>query len=512
MMSELVSIIIPVYNAAPFLEECLQSVAGQSYKSIEAIVINDGSTDNSEAIIKRFIEGDNRFKLHSQENHGLGYTRNRGISLSKGKYVFFLDSDDTIPKKAIESLTAAIENEKVDYAVGKVIRFNEERKYVPIRHLEFNLYTSNQLTTISKTPELLQDSIACNKLWKKDFLVKNNLWFTEGKLYEDLSLTLKGAVLAGKIGVIKDIVYHWRVREGEEKPSITQQQMKLQNTLDRLSALSSNRQWLINSRIEQRIVQEHDLKSLLDVIRLHVTKYALIKDEDKHEWQESVISFLNEIPAEVSDKLPEKEANLYHLLLGKNLSDLTLFSKIYTNTEKEPIVTQEDSKFILNGTEKKYDITKDLKPIMIVNDIAINESAWIIKGELTIPKASKQIKSNLFAVGRKDRKHLAIAEVHLEANEDNNYPYPYENQMFKVVVDPLILRNVKGESVFDFYFGLKGYPDYRLARVRVDANFEQLVIVKSIFKKEIFYKTKYGNLSYEKAGRNALKNFIKKYL
>ncbi|WHY33824.1 glycosyltransferase family 2 protein [Cytobacillus firmus] len=507
-MSELVSIIIPVYNAAPFLEECLQSVAGQSYKSIEAIVINDGSTDNSEAIIKRFIEGDNRFKLHSQENHGLGYTRNRGISLSKGKYVFFLDSDDTIPEKAIESLTAAIENQEVDYAVGKVIRFNEERKYVPIRHLEFNLYTNNQLTTISKTPELLQDSIACNKLWKKDFLVKNNLWFTEGKLYEDLSLTLKGAVLAGKIGVIKDIVYHWRVREGEEKPSITQQQMKLQNTLDRLSALSLNRQWLTNSRIEQRIIQEHDLKSLLDVIRLHVTKYALIEEEDRHEWQESVISFLNEIPAEVSNKLPVKESIFYKLVIARNFNDLHLFSQMATNTEEKKIVEQEGNKFYLRGISLNYDVTQFLKPTVIVKEIIKKDSLWIMSGDITIPKASVQTEGVLYLKGRKTKEVVFCDRLECKPGESSSI-YPFEKQRFEVRFDPKSLVRIASENTFDFYFMLANYAEYRSARVQINFNDKKLF---ELNEKGKLHETYFGNLSFVIEKRFGIKRLLNKIL
>lgn len=92
-----------------------------------------------------------------------------GISLSTGKYIYFLDSDDELPKNALQSLIDEIVKYDAEFAVGKVLRYNEERKYVPIRHLEFNLYHSKEVTNLKDKPELLQDSIACNKLWKKDF-------------------------------------------------------------------------------------------------------------------------------------------------------------------------------------------------------------------------------------------------------------------------------------------------------------------------------------------------------
>ncbi|QDY44750.1 glycosyltransferase family 2 protein [Planococcus glaciei] len=142
-MKELISIVIPVYNALPYLEECLASATSQSYSNLEIIVINDGSTDASEGVARKFAEADKRIKLHSQENQGLGYTRNRGIRISSGNYIFFLDADDAIPKNAISSLATAIARNDADYAVGKVVRFNESRMYVPIRHLNLTC-TSKQ--------------------------------------------------------------------------------------------------------------------------------------------------------------------------------------------------------------------------------------------------------------------------------------------------------------------------------------------------------------------------------
>lgn len=489
-----VSIVIPVYNSAPYLDSCLNSVVKQTYQSFEVIIINDGSTDNSEEIIKRYEKSDKRFKLFSQENHGLGYTRNKGIHLSKGKYIFFLDSDDLIPHNAIELLVNAIEKNNADYAVGKVVRFNNNRKYIPIRHLEFNLYKENTLTNIMKNPELLQDSIACNKLWKKDLLIENDLYFREGKYYEDLFLTLKAAVLAQNIEVISDIVYLWRVRDDENKPSITQQQMRLENTLDRLSALENNRKWLINKGVDCKIIKEHDLKSLLDVLRLHVLKYALVREEERDQWIRSVISFLNQIPLEVVDKLPDMEKCLYTLLMNNNLLDLKLFSLMLTNTENSPIVTQTKTKFILNGNNKKYEVTHFLKPTMIVTNIKRKGWEWHLYGHLTVPKASNKIEGKLNIISRIDNQLLFTVEVHSKPTEKNSC-YPYERQIFNFKLSPDILLKVTKKSVFDVFFCLNAYPNYRWARVRLDSNIKGFYNIHKGFKIVSLYSTHYGNLS-----------------
>src|SRR5690625_1048731 len=100
----LVSIIIPVYNKEEYLEDCLESVINQSYEKIEIIIINDGSTDGSESIIKKWKNKDNRIKYMSQNNQGVAIARNNGIKVSKGDYIYFIDADDYLSLNAIETL------------------------------------------------------------------------------------------------------------------------------------------------------------------------------------------------------------------------------------------------------------------------------------------------------------------------------------------------------------------------------------------------------------------------
>ena len=91
---ELISIIIPIYNAEKYIERCINSLKNQTYKNIEIICINDGSTDNSLNILKRIAITDNRITIIEQENKGVSVARNKGIESAKGKYIMFLDADD----------------------------------------------------------------------------------------------------------------------------------------------------------------------------------------------------------------------------------------------------------------------------------------------------------------------------------------------------------------------------------------------------------------------------------
>ena len=507
----LVSVVIPVYNSSAYLDACLQSVLTQTYRHLEIIIINDGSVDKSEEIMTVYSQKDTRIKIYSQTNHGLGYTRNKGISVSNGDFIFFLDSDDFIPSNALESLVKVGVKYQVDYAVGKVVRFNKDRQYTPIRHHEFGLYDKNEQTTLSKKPELLQDSIACNKLWRRDFILKNKLFFTEGKYYEDLKMTLQAAVLAKKIGVTNNTVYHWRVRDDEGSPSITQQQMKLGNTQDRISALIENRKWLVSNDVPEQIIAEHDRKALLDILRLHVPKFTLIDDNEKDEWIRTILTFLEQIPDNVSQMLPIKEKKLYDLLKRHQFSDLELFSQMYTNTETSPIVNQEGLHFFLKGSQNTlYDVTNDLKPTMIVTNIETQTVGWKLVGEVKIPKASIPTNGHFYAMCRENKHIIKLVQIEFEGNTRNTV-YRYENQQFKIIVPQDAFANVKGDSIYDFFFRLSWDDQHRPARVRFKDNPSSLSTKKRSFS---FYRTNNGNLSLKskKVGLNQrISNLIKSF-
>lgn len=102
MEKPLVSVIIPCYNVEQYLQRCLDSIQKQTYQNLEILIINDGSTDDSMKIAESFAKNDDRFKIYDQENHGLAYTRQRGIELAKGEYISFVDSDDYVTNDYVE--------------------------------------------------------------------------------------------------------------------------------------------------------------------------------------------------------------------------------------------------------------------------------------------------------------------------------------------------------------------------------------------------------------------------
>ena len=118
----MISIIIPIYNSASFLSKCLNSIINQIYEELEIICINDGSTDESLEILRKYKEEDSRIKIVSHENRGISYSRNEGVAMAKGKWIMFVDSDDWIDIDTCKVVSEIAENEKCDVVMWSYIR------------------------------------------------------------------------------------------------------------------------------------------------------------------------------------------------------------------------------------------------------------------------------------------------------------------------------------------------------------------------------------------------------
>lgn len=119
-MEELISVIVPVYNVEKYVEKCVESIINQTYKNIEIILVDDGSTDNSGKIIDNISLKDNRIKVIHKENGGLSDARNAGLDICNGKYIGFVDSDDSIHKKMYEILYKNIKEYSANISICRI--------------------------------------------------------------------------------------------------------------------------------------------------------------------------------------------------------------------------------------------------------------------------------------------------------------------------------------------------------------------------------------------------------
>ena len=215
-----ISIIIPIYNVEPYIEECLQSVMRQTYKGkIECILVDDCGTDNSMEVTERLIEvynGPIKFNvLHHEHNRGLSAARNTGMDAACGDYVYFLDSDDWISDDCIERLTHPLSFEQFDFVVGNYSR-NGKDSFVTCPEGEYYKNGLKPIDSGKKSKSIGSDGIpvsACNKLFRKKFLIDNQLFFETGKVYEDTIFSFDLGCVEKKYYVVKSITYYYRNRE-----------------------------------------------------------------------------------------------------------------------------------------------------------------------------------------------------------------------------------------------------------------------------------------------------------
>lgn len=206
---DLVSIIIPVYNVETYLPKCLASIISQTYKSIEIVLINDGSTDSSLSICERYAECDHRIKLINQSNQGLSAARNAGLSAMKGEYFTFVDSDDYVDERYIESMMKSILMYKRDIVLAGITYEWPDHTSIEVPK-EAGPIPS---TEIIKMFALQKDGII-HTAWGKMFdrSLRDEIVFPVGKLYED-QFVMYGIILNHTCALINESTYHYRGRE-----------------------------------------------------------------------------------------------------------------------------------------------------------------------------------------------------------------------------------------------------------------------------------------------------------
>lgn len=204
----LVSIILPVYNVERFLEKCLNSIINQTYKNIEIITVNDGSTDNSLQVIEKTLLKEPRLKLINIENQGVSIARNTGIKAATGDFLVFVDSDDYIENDFIEYMLSIYEVTKADICIS-MNNFTTKDK------IQIKTDKITTLTPECGVAELLYPRVRMgvwNKLWKKEFIDKNQFLFLPGQhTAEGLIFMTNAAQYANRIGVGQRKVYCYRL-------------------------------------------------------------------------------------------------------------------------------------------------------------------------------------------------------------------------------------------------------------------------------------------------------------
>lgn len=208
-----ISIIVPIYNAQDYLEECLSSIRTQTLKDIEVICVNDGSTDGSAEIIERFVKTDSRFKAIHKENTGYGHTMNTGLACAAGEYIGIVESDDWIPGEMMQTLYEAAEIYQVDFVKADFYRFVRQadgtiRKIY--NHLAWDIrYYNRVLCPMDETESFRFIMNIWSGIYRRDFLKKNQISFheTPGASFQDNGFWFQTFVLAQRVVFLNKPLY-----------------------------------------------------------------------------------------------------------------------------------------------------------------------------------------------------------------------------------------------------------------------------------------------------------------
>lgn len=242
----MISVIIPVYNVKSYLKKCVDSVINQTYKDLEIILVDDGSTDGSSEICDQYKTIDSRIKVIHKKNGGLSDARNCGIDISKGEYITFLDSDDWVDENIYKILYDALKKYDVNISICKLKQVCSEDEKLDVSKDNIIIYSSLELSKklYYNNNTIIQIVGACNKLYKKN--VFKNKRFPYGKFYEDGFLIPILLNEAKNVAYIDKELLYYRQREG----SITHKKFS-EKTLECIEVY----EYLINYYKNNRLIE-----------------------------------------------------------------------------------------------------------------------------------------------------------------------------------------------------------------------------------------------------------------
>lgn len=229
MLQPLVSIIIPIYNLADYLPQCLDSVQGQSYENIQVLLVNDGSTDASLAICQEYAHRDDRFLVIDKANSGVSDSRNQALDRAEGKYIQFLDGDDWLTLGATETLVHAAESTGADLVLAHFYRVADERM-APRGHIKKERVLTRQefAEEMMKAPANYYYGVLWNKLYRRSIIEANRLRFdVQVNWCEDFLFNLEYIERVRLVSAVPKPVYYYRKREN----SLVNSQASMRRTI-----------------------------------------------------------------------------------------------------------------------------------------------------------------------------------------------------------------------------------------------------------------------------------------
>lgn len=295
------SIIVPVYGVEKYIDKCLNSLVKQSLKEIEIIVVNDGTKDNSQKIIDKYVKKyPDKIKSYIKENGGQGSARNYGLKKTTGEYIGYVDSDDFVEKDMYKKLYNKAKENNYDIVVCG--NYNVSEDY---QNKNIDAFINNYNTDLENI--FFGKMAVWNKIYKRDILIKNKLEFKEKVWYEDLAFTLKAIMNSNTFAFIDEPLYDYLIREGS-----TMNNSNVQRNLEILDAFNDILSYIQHNKKEEYFDKVEFLA--IDHIYISAIVRILKANADNKIKKETV----NELICYMNKNFPNYKNNKYINTLSRN--------------------------------------------------------------------------------------------------------------------------------------------------------------------------------------------------
>ena len=369
-----VSVVIPFYNVEDYFEECISSIVNQTLDDMEIICINDGSADNSLKILEGYANSDNRIKIVSQENKGASASRNQGIKLSEGEYIYFMDSDDILELNALEDLYKFSESNNLDILIFKMMSFNDEtgEKYA-IKYYDMPfLKPFNQKVFNYKDigVDALRMAVSPpGKFFKRDLI--KPIEFLEGYIFEDNLFFAEAMLKAERVSFYDKYFYNRRVRTNSVMTSKT---IKFADCI-----IIANK---IIDLFKKENVYEFFKKRIIEMkIASTYKRFSQVDSEYKEEFfnriKEDFTNFNQEFKDDDVFKYEIKDVLRYKFkaaLISDNYMDYELKCELYQNQKKHEDLMKKIEKLQAENKQLKKKIKSEEKTFKKLS----NSTSWKI--------------------------------------------------------------------------------------------------------------------------------------
>lgn len=390
----LVTVVLITYNDVVNLPTAIKSVQNQTLQNLEIIVVDDCSADNTEAVMRNIESNDHRIRYIKRKKNsgGCGAPRNDGINVARGKFIFFLDSDDEIERHALKNMYLTAERDGADFVMGKTQRYNlvtkKQRTWLPYLFKDEKINTS-----VSDYPELVDDSLSTNKLYRAEFINNNNLRFIDRVHYEDVIYSARVFSLAKKITIIPDVVYIWKIYDQINRKSITNQRDTEKNIKDRIFAIKQ-RESIYKKLKNKAVIDRHYINFLKHGAMLYLMDAADYADLHTDRVIKLLKPMVEVIPSECFDSLEAHERVIYAMLLLEDragLQELAYYRK-YQKRLAGKFINKDDRAYWVSSTAKGPSEDRKIRNLQDVTDFHIQQtpvSVCVYLHQITLIKRNR---------------------------------------------------------------------------------------------------------------------------